>query len=444
MKLTLSDIGNLASAPNTAESVINNNWDAIVTAMENTLSRDGTPPNTMSTDLDMNGQTILNLPEATEDTHPVRKAEFDEALLYLTTPSVDTITLTPDHIPYPEGGFWADLDAAEPTIWRFRDRVFIGDATETNANRITGASQPNWGSYANWMPRDSDLAVMSSRGALAISGLSRSSDAINHGGFQNSTWGIGGFVINDRAGATARGGYFECQFESGASYGYGCEIVMKNKGADVSSSPYTANTGTYGLYIVAGGDSVYGGSPAAPSNTAVYISTGNHIAANTNYRWNKGIVFDEYSLTGADGTGATDQRSGVAIEMAVGHNIRWSSENGTSGQILASGTTASKHVTQIFQDDSLIWYGASGHTIARLVHTNVGVNGISLNNATTANAPSVNAFSTTDTNVDLKLSGQGTGVLSFGTWTSNADAPIHGYVTIKDSSGNPIKLATIA
>jgi hypothetical protein len=149
-------------------------------------------------------------------------------------------------------------------------------------------------------------------------------------------------------------------------------------------------------------------------------------------------------LTGADGTGATDQRSGVAIEMAVGHNIRWSSENGTSGQILASGTTASKHVTQIFQDDSLIWYGASGHTIARLVHTNVGVNGISLNNATTANAPSVNAFSTTDTNVDLKLSGQGTGVLSFGTWTSNADAPIHGYVTIKDSSGNPIKLATIA
>jgi hypothetical protein len=351
---------------------------------------------------------------------------------------------TPANVAYPAGGFWADLDTPDPSIWRFRDRVFIGDAVDTNANRITGGSQPDWGSYANWAPRDSDLCVMSSRGALAITGMARSSDAINHGGAQNSTWGLGGIVINDRASGTARGAYLECQFESGASYSYGAEIVMKNKGSDVTTSPYTADTGTYGLYVVAGGDAIYGGAPAAPANTAMFIFTGNHIAANTNYRWNKGIVFDQYALTGADGTGASNQRSGVAVEMAVGHNIRWSSANGTSGQILASGTTANTHVTQICQDNSLIWFGASGGTIARLVHTSAAVNFISLDNATTTNPAKVKAVSTTDTNVDLSLEPQGTGVLRFGTWTTNGDAAVNGYVTIKDSAGNTRKLATIA
>jgi len=39
---------------------------------------------------------------------------------------------------------------------------------------------------------------------------------------------------------------------------------------------------------------------------------------------------------------------------------------------------------------------------------------------------------------------KGTGTVSFGTWTSNADAAVNGYVTITDSSGNTRKLATIA
>jgi hypothetical protein len=162
-----------------------------------------------------------------------------------------------------QGGFWADLDGAAPKIARIRDRVFIGDAVDTNDRRITGGVQPSWGSYANWAPRDSDLCVMSSRGALAITGMARSSDAVD-GGATISTWGLGGIVINDRASGTARGAYLECQFESGASYSYGGEIVMKNKGSDVTSSPYSAGLGTYGLYVVAGGDNTYGGSPAAP------------------------------------------------------------------------------------------------------------------------------------------------------------------------------------
>ena len=49
-----------------------------------------------------------------------------------------------------------------------------------------------------------------------------------------------------------------------------------------------------------------------------------------------------------------------------------------------------------------------------------------------------------DANIDLRLQGKGTGVVRFGTWTSNADAAVNGYVTIKDSGGTTRKLATIA
>lgn len=60
MKLTLSDLQNLnneASVVNT----INANNAAIEAALENTLSRDGTAPNAMGADLDMNSHRIYNL-----------------------------------------------------------------------------------------------------------------------------------------------------------------------------------------------------------------------------------------------------------------------------------------------------------------------------------------------------------------------------------------------
>ena len=49
-----------------------------------------------------------------------------------------------------------------------------------------------------------------------------------------------------------------------------------------------------------------------------------------------------------------------------------------------------------------------------------------------------------DTNVDILISPKGAGVIRMGSWTSNADALVNGYITIKDAAGNVRKLATIA
>lgn len=58
-KLTLLTLASLTSEA-TALANINLNSDDIETAIENTLSRDGSSPNTMAADLDLNDNDILN------------------------------------------------------------------------------------------------------------------------------------------------------------------------------------------------------------------------------------------------------------------------------------------------------------------------------------------------------------------------------------------------
>ena len=70
-KITLNDVVNLQNET-TAVNVINNNSDTIVLAFDNTLSRDGTQPNAMGSDLDMNSNRVLNLPAPVSNYEPLR------------------------------------------------------------------------------------------------------------------------------------------------------------------------------------------------------------------------------------------------------------------------------------------------------------------------------------------------------------------------------------
>lgn len=70
-KVTLNPLTSLENQT-TAINAINNNSDTIETAFDNTLSRDGTSPNQMGADFDMNGHRILNLPAPLNPTDPVR------------------------------------------------------------------------------------------------------------------------------------------------------------------------------------------------------------------------------------------------------------------------------------------------------------------------------------------------------------------------------------
>src|SRR5882762_2068272 len=70
-KVTLSDVTNPSNLTSLA-ATINSNNTTIQTAFDNTLSRDGTSPNQMTSNLDMNSNQILNLPSPATINSPAR------------------------------------------------------------------------------------------------------------------------------------------------------------------------------------------------------------------------------------------------------------------------------------------------------------------------------------------------------------------------------------
>lgn len=58
-------------------NVINDNFNNIKEHFDTVLSRDGSIPNNMTADLDMDGNQILNLPPPVDPTEPLRKADVD-------------------------------------------------------------------------------------------------------------------------------------------------------------------------------------------------------------------------------------------------------------------------------------------------------------------------------------------------------------------------------
>ena len=74
-KATFTNLANLDN-PVQAVATINANFAEAKTALENTLSRDGSTPNSMSDELNMNGQKIIGLPAPTGDTEPARHGDI--------------------------------------------------------------------------------------------------------------------------------------------------------------------------------------------------------------------------------------------------------------------------------------------------------------------------------------------------------------------------------
>lgn len=80
-KIVLEDLASIQNDP-TAVDTLNDNFDKIVVAFENTLSRNGQTPNQMESNLDMNGNRILNLPRPMYNNEPARLKDIGNAYQY--------------------------------------------------------------------------------------------------------------------------------------------------------------------------------------------------------------------------------------------------------------------------------------------------------------------------------------------------------------------------
>lgn len=74
-KVTLNDISNTEASSIIAAFNVNN--ALVEAAFENTFSRDGTSPNTLGADLDLNSHFIINLPTPTDNSHATNKSYVD-------------------------------------------------------------------------------------------------------------------------------------------------------------------------------------------------------------------------------------------------------------------------------------------------------------------------------------------------------------------------------
>jgi hypothetical protein len=118
-KITLTDI----AAGYLSIATYNANNTLIETALENTLSRDGTSPNTMSANLDMNSNKVTNITDGTSAQDAVSKAQLDAivasagavaTLVDLT--DVTSATATNKNVLAANGSSWVSRALVEADI----------------------------------------------------------------------------------------------------------------------------------------------------------------------------------------------------------------------------------------------------------------------------------------------------------------------------------------
>lgn len=143
-KVTLAAVGSLIDATS-AQTVINNNTTAIVAAIDNTLSRDGTAPNQMQVPLDMNSQQILNLPAPTTNLSPLRLTDLNSFIGGGTISTVPVGGTTGQGLTKASNAnydmAWTNVDTsvglAMPADFTITNSPVVGTGTITAAYAVT-------------------------------------------------------------------------------------------------------------------------------------------------------------------------------------------------------------------------------------------------------------------------------------------------------------------
>ena len=139
-KLTLTDLTQLSSNETSAVNAINANGALIETALENTLSRDGTSPNSMSANLDMNSKKLLNVAAGTSNSDGVNLSQLTAATGQVPGLSMTMETTTTD-ADQGAGKVWFNAAVASATV------LYMDDA-DTNGADISTFVQ-TWDNSSN-------------------------------------------------------------------------------------------------------------------------------------------------------------------------------------------------------------------------------------------------------------------------------------------------------
>lgn len=145
-KLTLNTIGSRYGSID----ALNDNFDAIEAALENTLSRDGTSPNTMLSNVDMNSKRVINLADGTNNTDAVTVRQLTQALQETANGQVVTVkeraTASSGQTVFTLGAISYSPGSNNLSVYIDGVRQYPGESyTETSSSVVTFSSGLNVG-----------------------------------------------------------------------------------------------------------------------------------------------------------------------------------------------------------------------------------------------------------------------------------------------------------
>lgn len=192
----------------------------------------------------------------------------------------------------PTGNFVSSYGAQ---VNRMNDRVFLGSRFngEFFYPNVSGLN-PLAKALHYWGPRDSQLFVESSVGAMAIVGHTQSSDVTTawpaYPNYKPAGIGISGFAVNDLAGGSAWAGYFDAVRMPGAGFTPSLEICTANFGPVNNITPFNHLTGvanTVNLWVQAGNGLDFMESALVPAGLSAH---------NVNHSDAHAVFLTSYSL----------------------------------------------------------------------------------------------------------------------------------------------------
>ena len=368
-KVTLNDVTNLQNE--SAINTLNSNSAIIETAFENTLSRDGTTPNHMNADLDMNGRNLLNVANLTTapPTMFLPASSTDNAIVRWdgvggTTFQNSSLVLE-DHGGINDSSSVAASPATvyNPTYFgnpgtgkvHRLNRLFVGQATKNDS--ITPSSVKDWlETLVTNTTQNSQFCSISALGELGVTGASRSSDfRTAFGADTGGAQGVTGVGYNDSTtGNPISVGLNGIGIHAASVNG----ITVANQ-MDMNSARVVVDITPFGGVV--GGNTIAGlftgGAYSSVGTTNVSAASVIGQGRPSGPVFRKGHVVLNGSLDTSVGAGT----NGVAFEMARNQSVRWLNNGGTTDAEFwgnATGLLSSKTIAPSANDGAAL--GTSG------------------------------------------------------------------------------------
>jgi hypothetical protein len=230
-KISLTNLVDLQNET-TAVNAINANNAALTTALDKTLSRDGTTPNTMSAPLDMNSQPIVNLPAPVGTTSPLRLSDLNSFVGGGTVTNIPSGGTTGQVLAKSSNTDYAVAWTSESAELTQGTNIVLTGTTPTT---ISTSSAPSFSGSVSATGADGNFNAGGNRAFIDQAGGASRIGSLVGGGAANGLQIVQGGVVASQISS------------NGQTFTHGANTASVTHNLTSSTGTTTVNLGTTGL-----------------------------------------------------------------------------------------------------------------------------------------------------------------------------------------------------